>query len=93
MLARLAHRHRRADQVRKLQCARQRLLRAAAFDGRGDAPRESLLPERSDHVAHFLERSPGQPGTDGLAALRIHAHVERAVLLEAETARRIVELR
>src|SRR5581483_10904087 len=33
-----------------------------------------------------------EPGCDGLAACRVHAHVERAIRPEAETARRIVEL-
>ena len=92
MLAGLAHRHRATDQRSELRGAGQRFARAFALDRHGDAPRETLLPETGDHVSHFLERGPSKPVTDGFAALRIHAHVEWSVLLEAKTARRIVEL-
>ena len=93
VLAGLARRHGALDELGQLPRAQQGPDGAFAFDGVGDAAREAFLPEGGDHAAHFLARGPGQPVTDGFAALRVHAHVERSVLLETETARRIVELR
>ena len=45
---------------------------------RGDAPGETLFPERRDHVANLGSLARASHAA-GFAARRVHAHVERAV--------------
>ena len=62
-------------------------------DGLRHAPRETLLSEGGDHLAHLVKARTSEPRRNGFAARRVHAHVERAVSAEAEPALRIIELR
>ena len=54
---------------------------------------EALLSELPDHVADLVASGAREPGGRALATLRVHAHVERTVVLEAEAAGGFVELR
>ena len=65
----------------------------AATMSRGDAPREALFSECRDHLANLRLARSREPCGNRFAARRIHAHVERAVRPEAETACGVVELR
>ena len=67
---------------------------AALFDNRARNPSgESLLPQRADHVADLVGSGASEPVGCAFTVRRIHAHVERTVVLEAETTRAVVELR
>ena len=94
MLARLAACARRARPgPRARRCGSRARSRRARDDGLRHAPREALLAEGGDHLANLIDARPSEPGRDGLAARRVHAHIERAVGTEAEAAPRIIELR
>src|SRR5690606_13836346 len=93
VLSRLARAYGARDDLRELRGARDRLFRARAHDRVGHATREALFSEPGDHLANLVDARTSEPRRNGLPACRIHAHVERAVRPEAETARWIVELR
>ena len=94
MLARLATTTDDArDQLRQLQRALQRLFAARVDDGLGDAPAHALLAEPPQHVGDPLGIRMRQKLCRALALARIHAHIQRAVDHEAETACRLVQLR
>ena len=88
-----AARHHRRDQFRQLGGALDRPLRATRDDGAGDAPRLALLAVGVEHVGDLRLRCARQPLRRALAGVGIHAHVQRAVLAERETAFGDVELR
>ena len=54
---------------------------------------EALLAVLPQHVGDLVFRGAGQPFGGALAAFRVHAHVERTVVAEAEAAFGDVELR
>ena len=58
-----------------------------------DSPSETFFSEGGDHFAYLVDARASEPCRYGLAACRIHTHVERAVRPEAETASWVVELR
>ncbi len=93
MLAGLARANGARHELRKLGGAGERRRAArVSDDGFGDAPREAFFSERGDHLANLVDARASEPRRYGLAACRIHTHVERAVRPEAETASRVVEL-
>src|SRR5262249_16335941 len=93
MLAALAAADRLRDQLGQLAGARNRLRAAARDDRARDAPAQAFLAELPERVGYFgFAGASKEPGS-AFAAGRIHAHVERRIGLEAEPARRIVELR
>jgi hypothetical protein len=85
--------HRAPHDLRELQRARDGRHGARRDDRLRDAAREPLFAELRDHLLQLpLVRMRHE--IRGRRAMRgVHAHVERTVLGEAETARRIVELR
>ncbi len=93
MLAGLARAHGGGNQAGELPGAGQRALAPCRDDGLRHATREALLAEGGDHLADLVKARTSEPRRNGFAARRVHAHVERAVSSEAETALRIIELR
>ena len=83
--------HDPTDDVRELRRAAQRSLRATTDDRSHDRPRPPLLTVRPQNC-HQLLRLRLVEQLCGGPPLRSHAHVERPVLAERESARRIVEL-
>ena len=61
-------------------------------DRRGDPPRARLVAEPEDHVGELLLRQPVHEVGGARAFGRVHPHVERPVLPEAEAAFRPIEL-
>ena len=59
---------------------------AGCHDLACDAPAKTLLPVSPDQVGQLLFAEPLQQGAGRFALRRIHAHVERSLLLEAEAA-------
>src|SRR5207253_2898331 len=93
MLAGLARAHGGPDEGGELAGAGERMSAPRRDDGLRHAPRETLLSEGGDHLAHLVKARTSEPRRNGFAARRVHAHVERAVSAEAEPALRIIELR
>src|SRR5690606_40779813 len=79
----LAARNHAADQVGQLRGAGERLLGAGGDDRAGDAPALLLLAVGPQHVGDLALVGAGQPLRRALARVRVHAHVQRAVLAEA----------
>ena len=81
------------DHLGKLQRALERLGLAVRDDGARDARRHALLAKFTKNADQFLERRAVDHVGGAHPLARRHAHVERAVLHEAEAARRVVDLR
>ncbi len=69
--------------------ARSRALAMACATRR--AKRSS--PKRRDHLAHLVDARPGEPCSSRLTTCRVHAHIERTIGPEAESALGLIELR
>src|SRR5581483_10456494 len=93
MLAGLAPADDARDELRELEGARDRRLAPLLDDRMRDAPAHALLAVAPEHVGDFALGGAREKSGRALAAARVHAHVERRVGLETETARGIVELR
>ena len=93
VLARLTGAHCACHDSSQLRCGLQWCLLARCEDGAGDATREALFTQPADHVAQLIVTDGGQPlrGTD--ATRGVHAHVQRAIALEAEAALGLIDLR
>ena len=92
MLAALARAHRARNQRGELPRWSLSVPPRAVHDDAGDASRKAFFSQRTDHVANLVGRGSGEPLRRACAMRRVHAHVERTVLLEAETAAGLVEL-
>jgi len=73
--------------------ALQRMRGTGTNDLGSDSVREALFTQGCDHVTYLRNASVRKPHGYGLAARRVHAHIERTVFAEAEAARGLVELR
>src|SRR5262249_1793793 len=93
MLAGLARAYRTRDERGELRGALERAHASCRTDRLGYAARKTLVGQCCDHFANLVDARPSEPGRDGLAAGRIHTHVERAVRTKAESACRVIELR
>ncbi len=93
ILAGLTRAYGACHDLRELQRARERLPGTRRDDIRGNASRETLLPQGRDHLANLRLARSREPCGNRFAARRVHAHVERAVRPETETTCRVVELR
>ncbi|MNN01708.1 hypothetical protein D3C81_1143350 [compost metagenome] len=89
----LATRHHRCNQLRQFGGTRERLGGAAGHDGARDAAALALIAVRPQHVGDFAVFRAVEPLRCTLARVRVHAHVQRAVLAEAETTLGHVQLR
>ena len=91
----LPSRVRTAPATVRASCAggTNRFARPLFDDCAGDTTRKAFLAQRADHVADLVGSGSFEPLRGADAVRRIHAHVERTVLLEAEPALRLVELR
>ena len=88
----LAARHHRGDHGGQVGGAGERLGGAAGDDGARDAAALLLLAVGPQHVGDLAFVGAGDPCRCALAGLGVHAHVQRAILAEAETALGDVEL-
>ncbi len=93
MLAAFARAHRARHHCRKFAGRIDGLQLPPFNDGSCDASGEAFLSEAADHVADLVAVGAGEPGGCALTALRVHAHVERTVVLETETAGGFIKLR
>jgi hypothetical protein len=66
--------------------------RPGGDDRRGDARRESFLPERPDDAGEGALRISVHDGVGRERLSRVHPHVERPVGAEAEAAIRLIQL-
>lgn len=64
----------------------------ATGEGVGESAGEGFVGVLDEQFGEILGGEAGQPGARGLAALWVHAHVERAIFFEGEAAFRIVNL-
>ena len=64
-----------------------------AVDAPGDPPRASLFAQLEEHVRELVVREAVDELERGLAARRVHAHVDGAFMPKAHAAKRIVDLR
>ena len=83
----------RGDEVGQLAGALQGLVVAAGDDGAGDLAAELFFAVLPQHVGDLALVGARQPVGRAFARLRVHAHVQRSVLAETETALGDVELR
>src|SRR5262249_33249101 len=83
MLAGLTGPHGAGDDCRELAGRADRLVFALFENGAGDASGEAFFSELRDHVADLVATGASEPVGSTRAALRVHAHVERTVVLEA----------
>src|SRR5690606_11226725 len=79
-------RHHRGAQPGQFGGALERALAAADNDRARNAAAHALLATGPQHVGDLALVGAGQPLGRALARLGIHAHVQRAVLAEAEAA-------
>ncbi|KAG0746925.1 hypothetical protein G6F24_015632 [Rhizopus arrhizus] len=89
----LATRHHRGDQLGQFGGAGERLLLAAGHDGTRDAAALALFAVGPQHIGDLAVFDAVDPLRGTFAAVRVHAHVQRAVLAEAEATLGHVQLR
>ncbi|MNE53145.1 hypothetical protein D3C80_1478540 [compost metagenome] len=77
----------------QVRCPFERLLGTALHHGTGHALGETLFAVLLEHPGDFLFAGAGDPLRRTDATRRVHAHVQRAVIEEAESALGIVQLR
>ncbi len=77
---------------RPRQRAGRRERTAASHEGRCDVLRQRLIRVVAENRSQPVCRRPLEPLRGGETAPRVHAHVERAIDLEREAARRIIDL-
>ena len=93
VLARLARADGAGDDLGQLARARERSLLSGRDDGLCHTARKAFFSVSGDHLTDLIEAGAREPQRYGLAACRVHAHVERAVRAEAEPPCRLIELR
>jgi len=93
MFSRLMCTHATRYQRGQFAGALQGMCGTGTNDLGSDTVRETLFTEGCDHVTYLRNASVRKPHGYGLAARRVHAHIERTVFAEAEAARGLVELR
>ena len=89
----LAAPYHRTQQVSQVGGTRERLVATARHDGLGDTPAQALFAIGPQHVGDLCLIGARQPLRRAFATVRVHAHVQRAVLAEAETTLGHIQLR
>src|SRR5262245_64982099 len=84
VLAGFTRRHCGGDQLCKINGARDGRLAASAHDRLRNAPRKTLLAELRDDARELALLDMSEPRRSTPSGARVHAHVQRAVLHEAE---------
>ena len=82
-----ASRHTAAHEVRKLTGRGYRLALSGLDDPPGNPPTEPFLAELVNQVGEVALGQPPQQIGGRLAPGRVHPHIEKGVMLEAESAR------
>src|SRR5207247_2729768 len=87
-----AARHAAADQLRQLFRGLDRRAASRLDDAAGDAAAETLLAVLEDQVRQLALAQAVHQGAGRLSLTPVHPPIERALLLEAQPAHRVVAL-
>ena len=92
MLARLARADRATHDLGKVACGPQRPLAPCRNNRCCNCLSKPFFPIGANHLPELFFVGAREVLRSGLAARGVHAHVERSLAREAETARGVVEL-